>query len=114
MGATSESMLTVQNHRKYFSHLMIGLLSNTWMAIMYILNLIYRVYPDGDVVLTLLNMNNMTTSVMLRDTVLSSSSRDVYWLTPPGGTSDLQSRYDYFSVNHLLHDHVHVYTWVFH
>ena len=75
---------------------------------MHILSLIYRVYPDGDVVLILLNMNNMTTSVTLRDTVLSSSSRDVYWLTPPGGTSDLQSRYDYFSVNYLHHDHVHM------
>ena len=67
----------------------------------------YRVYPDGDIVLILLNMNNMTTSVTLRDTVQSSSSRDVYWLTPPGGTSDLQSRYmTYFSVNYLHHDHV--------
>lgn len=52
----------------------------------------YRLYPDGDIVLILLNMNNMTTSVTLRDEGLISTSRDVYWLTPPGGTSDLQSR----------------------
>lgn len=74
----------------------------------------YRIYPDGDVVLILLNMNNMTTSVTLRDTVLSSSSRDVYWLTPPGDTSDLQSKYDYSYFFFKLMTLIFTSTWVLH
>lgn len=51
-----------------------------------------RLYHDGSVVLMMLNLNKMKASVELKDKELASSSRDVYWLTLPEGTDDLQSK----------------------
>ena len=42
-------------------------------------------YPAGSVVMLLLNMNFSSVSAHLVNAELASSSRDVYWLTPPSG-----------------------------
>lgn len=42
-------------------------------------------YPAGSVVLLQLNLNPTATMATLVNEELASSSRDVYWLTPPGG-----------------------------
>lgn len=51
-----------------------------------------RLYTDGNVVLIILNLNKMKASVELKDQELASSQRHVFWLTPPGGMDDLQSK----------------------
>lgn len=42
-------------------------------------------YPTGSVALILLNMNFTMTTAQLVNAELTTSSRDVYWLTPPHG-----------------------------
>lgn len=77
-------MLTVQNHRK----------QQTSVVMVNSVNLvdIGRLYTEGNVVLMILNLNKMKASVELKDHELASSQRDVYWMTPPGGMDDLQSK----------------------
>ena len=50
-------------------------------------------YSDGNVVLLLLNLNPMNTSATLTDHKLAFSTRDIFWLTPPGNANNLQSKY---------------------
>ena len=49
-------------------------------------------YPAGSVVLILLNLNTYDTNATLANTELASSSRDVYWLTPPGNSTNVLSK----------------------
>ena len=54
---------------------------------------IYRLYSAGSVAMILLNLNTFNTSITLNDHQLTSSRRDVYWLTPPGGVEYIMSKY---------------------
>ena len=49
-------------------------------------------YPAGSVVLVLLNLHTFDTNATLSNNELASSTRDRYWLTPPGNTTDVESR----------------------
>lgn len=48
-------------------------------------------YAAGSVVLLIVNVNTYDTSATLLDNELAASARDVYWLTPPGGTANITS-----------------------
>ena len=49
-------------------------------------------YPAGSVVLLLLNLHTFDTTATLSNSELAASSRDVYWLTPPGNITDIESQ----------------------
>ena len=49
-------------------------------------------YPAGSVVLVLLNLHTFDTNATLSNNELASSTRDAYWLTPPGNITDVESR----------------------
>ncbi len=48
-------------------------------------------YVPGSVVLLIVHVNTYDTNITLGNNELSSSDRDVYWLTPPGGTANITS-----------------------
>jgi len=47
-------------------------------------------YPAGSVVLLVLNLHTFDTTATLSNSELATSSRDVYWLTPPGTNVESQ------------------------
>ena len=49
-------------------------------------------YPSGSVVLLLLNLHTFDTTATLSNSELAASSRDVYWLTPPGNITNVASQ----------------------
>ena len=76
--ATSEPTHTVPNHCE------ISFYMSTFPSFPLLISFTHS-YPAGSVVMLLLNMNFGSASAYLVNPELSSSSRDVYWLTPPNG-----------------------------
>ncbi len=52
----------------------------------------YRAYPSGDVVLLVLNAHTYDTTAILMSPSLAAAPRDVYWLSPPGNTTNVLSK----------------------
>ncbi|XP_064386815.1 heparanase-like [Halichondria panicea] len=49
-------------------------------------------YPSGDVVLLVLNLHTYDTTATLMSPSLAAAPRDVYWLSPPGNTTNVLSK----------------------